>query len=124
MREAGFTLIELLVVIAIIGILAAIAIPQYAEYRTSSFNTRARSDLRNILTAQEVRYLDSEVYQECSNAGCNAPALPGFTLSQGNSATCALFDDGQTYQCAVSHENGTRLYYFNSSGGAFWDTSK
>lgn len=55
-REQGFTLIELLVVVAIIGILAAIAIPQYAAYKKQSVDAKMKSDLHNAATAMEAYY--------------------------------------------------------------------
>ena len=58
----GFTLIELLIVVAIIGILAAIAIPQFASYRIKSFNTAAASDLKNTKTTLEAYYADNQQY--------------------------------------------------------------
>ena len=60
--EKGFTLIELLVVIAIIGILAAIAIPQFAAYRKRGYTSQVWSDLRNAGTSQEAYYVDNNDY--------------------------------------------------------------
>ncbi len=60
--EKGFTLIELLIVVAIIGILAAIAIPQFASYRQKAQNSAAVSDLRNTRTDLESYYGENFVY--------------------------------------------------------------
>ncbi|WP_302503965.1 type IV pilin protein [Geoalkalibacter halelectricus] len=60
--QKGFTLIELLIVVAIIGILAAIAIPQFASYRERAFNSAAQSDLRTIRTSVEAHYAENYQY--------------------------------------------------------------
>ena len=57
-NEKGFTLIELLIVVAIIGILAAIAIPQFASYRQKAFDSAAQSDLRTMKTDLEGYYTE------------------------------------------------------------------
>jgi type II secretion system protein G len=61
-NEKGFTLIELLIVVAIIGILAAIAIPQFARYRANARNASAQSDLRNMKTTLESYYAENFNY--------------------------------------------------------------
>src|SRR5690348_11487584 len=59
----GFTLIELLIVVVIIGILAAIAIPKFANTKTKAYQTAMKSDLRNLVTAEEAFFSDSGHYK-------------------------------------------------------------
>jgi type IV pilus assembly protein PilA len=61
-NRKGFTLIELLIVVAIIGILAAIAIPQFAAYRQKAYNSAANSDLKNLKTGMEAYMADNQAY--------------------------------------------------------------
>lgn len=61
-NQKGFTLIELMIVIAIIGILAAIAIPQFSSYRAKGYNSGALSDARNLRTDFEAYYAEWNAY--------------------------------------------------------------
>lgn len=61
-KNQGFTLVELMIVVAIIGILAAIAIPQFAAYRIRGYNSSAISDVRNLNTSQAALFADWQRY--------------------------------------------------------------
>src|SRR5438045_2982191 len=81
MNRKGFTLIELLIVVVIIGILAAIAIPKFANTKEKAYLASMKSDLRNLVTAEEAYFADSVKYSATIGAGGVV-----FTQSTGNTA--------------------------------------
>ncbi len=68
-NRKGFTLIELLIVVVIIGILAAIAIPKFANTKNKAYVTAMKSDLRNLVTAEEAYFSDSSKYAPDTTTG-------------------------------------------------------
>ncbi len=67
-KEKGFTLIELMIVVAIIGILAAIAIPNFMNYQCKAKQSEAKSNLGAIRTAQEAYYSEKDNYATGNDA--------------------------------------------------------
>src|SRR3954470_8766603 len=80
-NKKGFTLIELLIVVVIIGILAAIAIPKFANTKDKAYVAAMKSDLRNLATYEE-QYAADNNGAYFSGTATNAAALNGFTPSK------------------------------------------
>lgn len=112
--NAGFTLIELLIVVVIIGILATIAIPKFAASKDKAKLASVRSDIRNIMTAQEAYWADFGTFatlaqlQAATNytfSGANTPSIAatasGYTATITNSTITSTLD-----QCAVQVGGG------------------
>ena len=115
-NEKGFTLIELLVVIAIIGILAAIAIPQFAEYRERGFDAGARSDLRNAATAEEAYFVDNNAYLSCVDTACTND-LDGLS-SLSTNVEIEMVGAATTFTGEASSTSGSgAVYEWDSAAG-------
>jgi type II secretion system protein G len=102
MNRKGFTLIELLIVVVIIGILAAIAIPKFANTKEKAYIASMKSDLRNLVTAEEAYFADSVKYSTTIGAGGVV-----FNVTTGNNTpVLALTADGWTG--TISNINTTK----------------
>jgi prepilin-type N-terminal cleavage/methylation domain-containing protein len=102
LSETGFTLIELLVVVAIIGVLAAIAIPQYAAYKKGTIDAKMKSDLHNAAQAMEAYYGSNDN----SYAGADVDTLKAFGYRQSDGVTLDVSGNVTTFTVTASATGG------------------
>lgn len=107
MNRKGFTLIELLIVVVIIGILAAIAIPKFANTKEKAYIAAMKSDLRNLVTAQEAFFADSMKYASSTTApGLNFSPSAGVSVTintaSGTGWNATATHSGTTKSCGIA----------------------
>ena len=113
-KDEGFTLIELLVVIIIIGILAAIAVPVFLNQRKKGWDAQAKSDLKNMATAEETWLTDKGEY---SAAVADLTSV-GFKQSADTSAHSAAIDTTKSASyCLSVTSKSTTVWYYSSAAG-------
>ena len=119
-KQEGFTLIELMIVIAIIGILSAIAIPNFLSYRQKGKDSAAKSEASNFYLSTMAHYADTGTGSPFSPDGSGGTKPAGFAVNPAIAFTgdIAISTAGlTTSMVSFQHSDGGQLYVLNAATG-------
>lgn len=113
-NEKGFTLIELLIVIAIIGILAAIALPQFTQYKNRAYNSDSKANLHNLYLACKAHWGDTTSATACTTAIATAAS---YGYNQSANVTVAITNGTESAFAATGVHSSTSVTYTIDDAG-------
>lgn len=114
-KEKAFTLIEVLVVVSIVGVLSSMAIAHFTHYRTDTYNTAAKADLRTAGTAQEAYFVENNTYS--SALGPLLATSYGLNVTDGVTLNITAADS-VNYTMQAFHKGGDVIYTLSGPGGS------
>ncbi|RSM51806.1 pilus assembly protein PilA [Actinoplanes sp. ATCC 53533] len=118
-QDEGFTLIELLVVVVIIGVLVAIAVPVYLNYRQGAADKSAQSDVRGAVSAIEQYYTNNgNTYPATIASTTGATSITLAAQTNGTAGTITLSDKTQLGYNYVAGPPTTYVLCGNNTGGS------
>ena len=112
-NQKGFTLIELLIVIAIIGILAALAIPQFSKYKANAYDSDTKSSLLDLYSGCKAYWAGTDPSNACT---VDAIKVAPYGYVQSTKVTVTVAGSATDFSATGSHQDSTKTFSMDASG--------